>query len=434
MKNFAALLSILFSSFCFQANAQWNIVKQFDSVNYKLIGGYNEKIVCLPWYSFFNPYALKRASGDNFDFLKFADSIATGLQEIQFISNSIGYIAGGTPYGNWNLLLKTTDGGGAWSILNTPAVSPAYSIDNVHFIDDVTGYISDDNGNIYKTVDGGVNFTSFELPLSDKGNKFYIADLKFRNAMDGLVLLYTNVIQDSTREVAIYITHDGASSWQKAYYEQIESIKNYAFYIPIQLQLVNANIAFAMGNDGVFLKSSDGGETWSKPNSEFNESVTSFHFINPNYGFASVFNKIIETTDGGISWTASYQNDSLSLFNYELYFPNKSKGYAIATSSLFDNYNSYLLEIEVIDSTLSSDKNIKSQINIYPTLTKDLINLDYPYDLQVQRINLIDVTGRIIRTYAKNERIITVKGIKKGIYFLNIQLKGEIITEKIIIN
>lgn len=75
----------------------------------------------------------------------------------------IGYAAGAS-----GIIIKTTDGGGSWSVQTSGTSS---TLSGIVFADELTGYAVGENGTILKTVSGGVipvELTSFNAKLNDK--------------------------------------------------------------------------------------------------------------------------------------------------------------------------------------------------------------------------------------------------------------------------
>lgn len=87
----------------------------------------------------------------------------------------IGYVVGGssstvTPTGG--IVLRTTDGGETWSNPGNAGLLPN-AIYGVHFVDQVTGYVVGDGGNIQVTQDGGQNWTKQISPVTTTLNKIH---------------------------------------------------------------------------------------------------------------------------------------------------------------------------------------------------------------------------------------------------------------------
>ena len=66
---------------------------------------------------------------------------------------------------------------------------------------------------------------------------------------------------------------------------------------------VSTNIGYAVGLDGVILKTTDAGITWNKVQTSTLNALNKLRFINSNVGFAVGENgTILKTIDGGDNW------------------------------------------------------------------------------------------------------------------------------------
>lgn len=100
---------------------------------------------------------------------------------------------------------------------------------------------------------------------------------------------------------------------------------------------VNDNTGYVIGNNGVILKTSNGGLNFSRQNSNSNYLLTSIFFVNDNTGYAagidgtqfSQNSHLLKTNNGGIDWTLI--NYGARRFN-SLYFTNEFTGYIIGSS------------------------------------------------------------------------------------------------------
>jgi photosystem II stability/assembly factor-like uncharacterized protein len=92
------------------------------------------------------------------------------------------------------------------------------------------------------------------------------------------------------------------------------------------LELIDAhfqsvNKGWICGARGIILRTTDGGSQWHQFRYDSNYTMTSITFINDNTGFASCtympiasnnINRILKTTDGGISWTLLFSEGYIS--------------------------------------------------------------------------------------------------------------------------
>lgn len=70
----------------------------------------------------------------------------------------------------------------------------------------------------------------------------------------------------------------------------------------------------------------------------------------------------------------------------------------------------------------------KSEILIYPTIAKDIVNIKTTE--KIQKVDLIDLTGKLIST-TKIDKI-NVASLNAGIYIINITTDKGITTKKIV--
>jgi photosystem II stability/assembly factor-like uncharacterized protein len=77
------------------------------------------------------------------------------LYDINFINSTDGWIVGST-----GRIFKTIDGGNNWTDASN-STTPSGSLVNIDFINNQIGYLTVANNGIFKTIDGGANWTSF---------------------------------------------------------------------------------------------------------------------------------------------------------------------------------------------------------------------------------------------------------------------------------
>ncbi|MGI8893105.1 MAG: WD40/YVTN/BNR-like repeat-containing protein, partial [Bacteroidia bacterium] len=91
------------------------------------------------------------------------------LYDIEFVTDSIGYIIGGSNYNDdfnvpyRGLIYKTIDKGNSWIMIDS---SYSFSLNKLHFTSDSIGYIAGQNGEILKISNANSLFTSVQSILS----------------------------------------------------------------------------------------------------------------------------------------------------------------------------------------------------------------------------------------------------------------------------
>ncbi|WP_431242880.1 WD40/YVTN/BNR-like repeat-containing protein [Flavobacterium sp. P21] len=121
---------------------------------------------------------------------------------------------------------------------------------------------------------------------------------------------------------------------------------------PRDLFFINPQIGFVVGFNGAIYKTNNSGVTWEKQDSGTDLHLNSVHFINPNVGFisgqamtnclgkdcdkGSVF---LKTADGGKTWTKKLFADYIGIKS--LHFFNENKGLALIYTPDLPNSTNY---------------------------------------------------------------------------------------------
>ncbi|MBK7255679.1 MAG: hypothetical protein IPI04_17645 [Ignavibacteria bacterium] len=86
------------------------------------------------------------------------------------------------------------------STINSYTVGSSVNLYSVHFINANTGFVCGDAGNVYKTVNGGVNWATSNTGISS----VKLNSVNFKDANNGTVV---------GNNGSVYVTADGGSSW-----------------------------------------------------------------------------------------------------------------------------------------------------------------------------------------------------------------------------
>ncbi|MDI6765472.1 MAG: YCF48-related protein [Bacteroidota bacterium] len=99
------------------------------------------------------------------------------------------------------------------------------------------------------------------------------------------------------------------------------------------IDFVNENTGWLVGNNGMIVKTTDGGESWITQTSGTSEHLFGVDFVNNLTGWAVGNNGIIrETTDGGTTWNAQASNVNAAL--YDINFVNDQLGLIAGASGI----------------------------------------------------------------------------------------------------
>ena len=156
-----------------------------------------------------------------------------GLNDFDFLNEQVGYVCGGQGTMG-QAVYRTTDGGTTWLLVNSSIQFRKIKVFNENVV-----YASD-YGRLYKSSDGGVNWT---LLFTRDGDE--IGDFHFVDENNGFIV--------GNPTVSLSRTTDGGATWIK---EGIE----YDWYKLVRF--LNKNIGIVVDEEGDMLISYDGGRTW----------------------------------------------------------------------------------------------------------------------------------------------------------------------------
>ncbi|MCE1164982.1 MAG: T9SS type A sorting domain-containing protein [Bacteroidetes bacterium] len=238
------------------------------------------------------------------------------LEGIQMTSANTGYACGAYYYSladrmnkhktdyTLGAFLKTTNGGLNWQRID----DPRRNIDDVYFLNDLTGYFIAWNGpatgyypaHIFKTTDGCATWARHD---SISNGSFF--KIKFFDANTGMI---------AGKYGEAEFTTNGGVNW---IYRGI-----WAYWMePQGMWCIDAN-TWLVGDGDVYARTTDQGLTWNKDTLRTN----TFYFFNQTTGITgTIWGKFYKTTNSGLNWleiSSSFVTDPISLI-----FTNSNTGY-----------------------------------------------------------------------------------------------------------
>jgi photosystem II stability/assembly factor-like uncharacterized protein len=381
--------------------------------------------------------------------------------DMHFLNSKTGFIV------TYNSeFLKTTDGGLSWAISNAPDISNTSS---VFFNNSSTGFLSQ-GSMIYKTTNGGTNWVRKHNP------KFYaqLKKIRFLNAQTGyacgdyktivrttdagenwnIVLqsltqpiedLYNLFILDSQN---IYVcgfsffdhpvflkTSNGGNTWSGT----APGGSDAAFF---QTIFFNTNTGYLAGgsNSGGLYKTSNGGNSWININT--NPLVLYFSscfFTNANTGYlGSGAGTIYKTTNGGINLAAQYslsQTDEIK----QIYFTGNDTGYAITRQNLLKTINGgEPVRINLISTNIPEKFSLSQN---YPNPFNPSTNIKFQIpEKSFTSIIVYDMLGKEVITLLNEELNagyynyqFNAENLNSGIYFYRIRTENFSETKKMVL-
>jgi photosystem II stability/assembly factor-like uncharacterized protein len=205
-----------------------------------------------------------------------------GLSLIQFTSPNVGYALGNVGFNN-AYLLKTINGGSNWVPQNF-----SYYAFAMKFVDDNTGYITDDNGTVHKTINGGASWSAIIL------NALLLTAIDFINSNTGYVGTASN--ED------LFKTTNGGINWQVSYSPNFDFLK-----------FLNSSTGYGVLNSYTYFlyKTTNSGAIWQDIFQSDSGFIGGLFFIDVNTGWLSesrvfnnvvIYRKLFKTTNAGSNW------------------------------------------------------------------------------------------------------------------------------------
>jgi photosystem II stability/assembly factor-like uncharacterized protein len=200
--------------------------------------------------------------------------------------------------GNFGSIHVTKDGGKTWQTRQSNTKEPLFS---VAFADDRTGWIVGKSGLILRTTDGGQTWQPQQSPIKPVKHFFKVA------AIDGQ---HAWAVGDWG---AVVETRDGGATWRDRSLgglavERVESPDRNMQTITddvilYDVDFLDAQHGFIVGEFGTLLATSDGGDHWKQIALPTDKTMFGVHFRSPDEGWVvGIDGIILHTTDGGQSW------------------------------------------------------------------------------------------------------------------------------------
>ena len=233
------------------------------------------------------------------------------LTSINFTDNNIGSAVGDTA-----TILRTTDGGNTWFQQTPP--NGAGQNDHFHavsFADPMFGNAAGVFGLLTRTNDGGNTWEWQSVKSHDTTFYYDIYAMDLINPDTGLIVGQLGLIArltDRTNNIWNKINHGKTdqSLWG--------------------VDFVNSTVAFAVGAQGIILKTTNSGSSWEIQNSNTSNTLWAVHFTSSDVGtIVGSTGTILRTINGGIEWIPQYSGTIANL--YGVRFFNKDQGFAIGS-------------------------------------------------------------------------------------------------------
>lgn len=335
---------------------------------------------------------------------------ASDLGSIFFPNDSIGYIGGQD-----GDLFKTTDGGNTWFC---QGMLPTWNdVTELYFFNSDTG-VAGDEYTVYRTTDGGLTWTWY-LPA--------IWPQRFDVYNDSIVISAGDEIWRST---------DYGMTWT------MMNADTMPYYNDVSMG--DSLNGIAVTSDGRISRTSDGGLNWTTPAQVTSNLISNIEMIDGAFGIITAGDNwwmnwqlpdigyVMYTFDGGVTWL---QPDTIGTKTMtDLFIINDTTAIVCGWHGNVLKHDS--LSQSYILTTQSPEK--PATPVVYPNPAGEFICVSIPFlpSTAEIEIEITDVNGRIVTqsaTYSIAPYVLNVSNLPAGLYFLHCTLNGAESVSKFIV-
>lgn len=303
------------------------------------------------------------------------------IYDIYFLNSRLGWALANDNFENGTAVLSTTNGGDNWNFYRYPDSTTQFF--SIHFRDSLHGIMTGYYGNILRTSNGGVNWN---IPNVDSSFSSYfpINKVSFKeNLWIGVGGAYDIL-------GAIWVSTDDGLNWVTT---PVSGEPIHCFGI------LSGQKVVALGGDfefGVILsKTSNTGANWQTEYLNTFGIPKGLSFRTPSEGWAvlSLSARFFYTLDTGLTWQPMDVPDTTGM--YDIQFTDERNGYAVGLNGRVFKYNPKIIGIT------NNQTNIPKQSSLfqnYPNPFNPQTKIEYYLSKPaVVRIFVYDVTGKQVK-------------------------------------
>lgn len=382
-----------------------------------------------------------------------------------------------------HLYTRTINSGTAWASGNIFPDTNTYVIANIDGVDANTAWVAayervaQAKGVIYKTSNGGTTWANGGNVTMFANAAAFANWVAFTSTNVGVAMGDPN--PGTTNEFEIWRTTNAGTTWSLVAGASIPNPTSGEYGLTNSYTTFGNNIWFGT-NKGRVLRSADAGLTWSVSTTGATGDVTRLAFTDASNGLVlgttGTAQNLYRTTDGGATWSSlgqptnlgyndispitgttwfasasnpstsiSYSSDQGTTWNtwggsgigyLTIGFANSSTGWAgtFSDASLLGGVYKYSGSPLGVANLNAAPK----AINMYPNPSNGLVYISLPSAKSGLTLTITDALGNQVYqektiTTSHEERVLDLKHLAKGIYFMNIAGENEKFFQKIVI-
>lgn len=347
--------------------------------------------------------------GMNWVLIKEMDIEGQSFHDIEFVSETYGYI-GTQSTNNDGVLLVTDDSGQTlYWVTGIPAEEGIRSVD---FVNSNIGYVVTNQGNAYKTDNGSQFWTAVSSPAS---NSEFIKIIAI--ASNEIFAIVNNAGTD-----ILYRSTNGGSSWSNVYYSNEISL----------MEKNGTGLLVAQNGNNFTLQQSSNGTSWSNTiYSGVDMIARDIHILDNNHFYLTgkklslgSGDFVLMTDDAGSTWnldTVMVQDTALNA----VHFLTSEHGFVAGNRGKFFEYTP-------LDNVNEFQNRVACRL--FPNPATEYIQIESNV-VQPFLVQIYDLRGRNMLNQMINPNDqLDVSNFTSGAYFINIYSENQLIKhEKLII-
>lgn len=349
-------------------------------------------------YHFSTPKILKTTDGGNTWFFLSQNIISqvhpTGeFMSGQFVSENTGWLVvrkddNIASINDSSFLYKTVDGGVNWTLqrVNPPNTIQyaAALFSKVHFKNEQEGWIYG-NGLLERTSDGGNTWTTIIHDVGETSNNNNMRSMTFSDQNNAYIVGYGAWIQHSS---------DGGVTWNdQHYYPGVQVTDDYYMH-DVDFMSSDTGIV-STGGMGLFERTFDGGQTWTQMNTGFDHynNAVAFEKNSSTIWFASGdyctsagcfrTSALMYSNDFGNNWTALIDSTENNRY-WDVVWPAENYGFTCNKKG----------EIYKIEKGIAGEEKLTNieALSVFPNPTSENVKLVYPES--VKELHVFNLLGK----------------------------------------
>lgn len=412
------IILISFNQFISPQNG-WEVLNSPTSELLRNLSAVDENYI---WAAGTNGTIIRTTNGgENWSILN--TGVTTAIYDIIFLNRNQGWAVTfpfDPPY--YTRILRTIDGGDNWEIIQYPDEFVQFR--TIHFLDSLNGFIG--GARIERTTDGGYTWNAVTVDSSAVSDypvirfKFYDNQLGFASG--------------GQRDQAgvMWRTSDGGLNWAAA---GISPDEIYDFHILDSMNVVGLSGDPEWIYPTEIVRTTNAGVEWTSVSTPHYALSFALEFRKPNEGWSASGYFFLLTTDAGESWDTVYTPDQTAIL--DLQFINDTIGFACGQDGALLKYVGSTVNVINEITPVSQFKLVQNYPNPFNPIT--IIKWQTPISSH-NLIKVYDFLGNEVATLVNEYRqmgdheiTFNADKLSSGVYFYTLSADGFFQSKKMLL-